>query len=147
MASTTTTNRLSQAEQAFVDWTTKHWSTTGRQALVVGVLALAALLMVLAWIYHLKHPLSFTRAYLLSLAFVVVEFALNTWITRYSHSAQPQLFLPGQLAMISIVSGILVLAVLLLTIFRANSRFDGWAALGLVLVLVGAVLVLRHQSF
>ena len=138
---------LGRREQAFLDWTQDHWSITARQALVIGVLAVAALLMVLAWIYHLKHQHTFARAYLLSLAFVVVEFALNTWITRYSNAANPQLFRPGQLAMISIVSGILVLAVPLLTIFRTNSHFDGWAALGLVLVLAGAVLVLRHQTF
>jgi hypothetical protein len=125
---------------------TQKWSRHSRQALVLGILLVAALLMVLAWIYHLKHRLSFAQAYGMSLVLVAVEFALNTWITRYSQHSQ--LFLPGQLAMISIVSGILVLAVLLLTVFRSEQNGLDWsAALGMALVLGGAVLLLRHQAF
>jgi hypothetical protein len=117
-----------------------------RKLFIVGMLALAATCMVLAWIYHLKHSLSFWQAFGLSLAFVVVEFWINTWITRFAVEGQD--FLPGQLAMISIVSGILVLAVLLMTLFRpAANTFDWSAGVGFVLVLAGAVLLLRHRPF
>ena len=128
--------------QRMVQWLPR----AGRQTLVIVVLALAGLCMVLAWIYHLKHRLTFPQAFGLSLALVAVEFALNTWITRFSLA--DNLFLPGQLAMISIVSGILVLAVLMVTIFhRQHNGFDWSAGLGFVLVLVAAVLLLRHQQF
>ena len=144
---------MPQAQLQLAGWerrvasATRTWSAAGRQALVAGVLAVAATLMVLAWIYHLKRPqLSFMHAYLLSLALVAVEFFLNTWITRYSYSES--IFLPGQLAMISIVSGILVLAVLLLTLFRSpRNAFDASAAFALLLVLLGTVLLLRHRTF
>ena len=139
--------KLSGWEAAVIKHTST-WLPWQQQALVIGVLGLAALLMVLAWIYHLKHPrLTFGQAYLLSMGLVAVEFFLNTWITRYSKVRG--VFLAGQLAMISIVSGILVLAVLLLTVFRSEERdrFDWSAAGGLALVLAGAVLLLRHRNF
>lgn len=139
--------QLSGLEATVVQHTSK-WPKWQQHALVIGVLALAALLMVLAWIYHLKYPrLTFAQAYLLSIALVAVEFLLNTWITRYSK--YNQLFLAGQLAMISIVSGIVVLAVLLLTVFRSEERdrFDWSAVGGLALVLTGAVVLLRHRNF
>lgn len=135
-------------ERAIVEHTRRHWSAWQRQLLIMVTLALAATCMVLAWIYHLKHRLGFWQAFGVSIGFVLVEFLLNTWITRYAVASQD--FLPGQLAMISIVSGVLVLAILLLTIFRPSRVrpvLDGTIVLGFVLVVTGAVLLLRHQPF
>ena len=121
-------------------------SPTARKALVVLVLAVAALCMVLAWIYHLrKHNLTFWAAFGLSLAFVIPEFLLNTWITRLSYHMD--LFLPGQLAMISIITGVLCIAVLAVTMFGEQNALRGTTLLGFLLVAGGAVLLLYDKRF
>lgn len=135
-------------ERAIVEHTRHQWSPWQRQLLIIVMLALAATCMVLAWIYHLQHRLGFWQAFGVSIGFVLVEFLINTWITRYAVATQD--FLPGQLAMISIVSGVLVLAILLLTLFRPprdQHALDSTVVLGFVLVVTGAVLLLRHRQF
>ena len=121
-------------------------SPARRKALVVVVLAVAALCMVLAWIYHLrKHDLTFWAAFALSLAFVIPEFLLNTWITRLSYHTD--LFRPGQLAMISIVTGVIWIALLAVTVFGARNALSGTTVLGFLLVAGGAVLLLYDKKF
>ena len=112
---------------------------------VVFVLGLAALCMVLAWIYHLRWDTSFGWAYLLSLAFVLPEFLLNTWITRYAYHAR--VFGPGQLAMISIITGVIFIGILSVTMFGEKNMFDTSTVLGFLLAAAGAVLLLHNKNF
>lgn len=137
--------RLSSGEQWLRD-RISAWPKPAGRALVVGVLAAAALCMVLAWIYHLRrHSLTFWAAFALSLAFVIPEFLLNTWITRLSYTLE--LFLPAQLAMISIVTGVVWIALLAVTVFGARNALSGTTVLGFLLVVGGAVLLLYDKKF
>lgn len=105
---------------------------------VIGGLFLAAGFMVMAWIAHLKFNPTFIVALFISLGFVIPEYLLNTYITRYSD--HKNLFNPGQLAIISIVSGLFF--TFIINTFMFDVKPDWKDFVGFILVGFGGYLTL-----
>lgn len=114
-------------------------STGVKRFFIIGGLFLAAGFMIFAWIGHLlfKKP-SFMVALLISMAFVIPEYLLNTYITRYSKLHN--VFTPAQLATISIVSGIF--AIFLYNTFVLKEKPEYKDIGGFLLVAGGGTLIL-----
>ena len=109
---------------------------------IVGGLFIAAGLMVMAWIAHLKFNPTFVVAFFISMGFVIPEFLLNTYFTRYSH--ENKLFNPGQLATISIVSGVIFTFLINTFMFDEKPDWKDWV--GYIFVGVGAILILYSDK-
>ena len=132
---------------------TKKWPKWAKEILIFASLFIAATLMIFSWIYHLKlaeNPnveMDYGKALLLSFLFIIVEYLLNTWITRYS--ARDNLFSPGQLAVISIVSGLFVTFLLSTTMFKYkySTKVITTNTIGIILLCVSTGLLLWDKEF
>jgi len=142
--------KLTPTEKKFSEFT-KKWTNLGKELFIVFFLGAAAVLMVFGWIYHLKIAenikLGYWEAFGISIAFIIIEYLINTWITRYSKTEN--LFSPGQLAIISIVTGLFTTAILSVTMFQytytlKNKITNGF---GFGFVMIGAVLLLYDKEF
>lgn len=146
------TIKYSKAED-FLYQQTKKWPNWAKEILIFASLFIAAALMVFAWIYHLKlaeNPkveLDYGKALLVSFLFIIIEYLINTWITRYS--ARDNLFSPGQLAVISIVSGLFVTFLLSITMFKYkySTKVIVTNIIGVILLCVSTGLILWDKEF
>lgn len=118
-------------------------SASYKKGFVIVGLFFAAGFMVLAWIAHLKVNPSFLMALLMSFAFVIPEYIMNTYFTRYSE--HNKLFNPGQLGIISIISGLIFIFIVNTLLFKETPNGDD--AMGFILVAIGGVLILKSDKF
>jgi uncharacterized protein YacL len=132
---------------------TKKWPNWAKEILIFVSLSIAATLMVFSWIYHLKLAenqnveIDYVKALLISFLFIIIEYLINTWITRYS--ARDNLFSPGQLAVISIVSGLFVTFLLSITMFKYkySKKVIIKNVIGVILLCVSTGLLLWDKEF
>ncbi len=109
--------------------------------------------MIFAWIFHLwlaerYKKFTFIYALAISITLAIIEFFLNTWITRYS-IATKQLS-AGNMAATSIISGTIVAACLSLTMFAPkilSSKFIGMEVGGYLFIAMGAGLLIVNKKF
>lgn len=138
---------MEHSEKVVYD-TTSDSPKSFKQFLVVIGLMVAALLMVSAWILHLKWSVTWTHAFLISIGFVIIEFLLNTTCTRYGKYYN--VFTPGQMATLSIIFGIIFIFIMDKTVFKdkLTSKNDSlWKDItGFVLISVGTGLVLWEKN-
>jgi len=123
------------------------WNFHVKRFLISLSLFVAAFLMVMAWIFHLnwQKKISFSTAFGISIVFVIFEFLLNTFITRYA--INKKLFTQAQLATLSIVFGVFFIFIvgffLKSHISDTNINISPFDISGLLLITIGAILVLH----
>ena len=141
------------SEQKVFDYSDK-WSKQLKQFLVAFSLIIAAFLMVMAWIFHLNwaSSITFWQAFGISISFVIIEFLINTFITRYA--INKKLFNQSQLATLSIISGVFFIFIVGI-IIKENLKGDKEQKIdkktialnitGLFIIAIGSIFVLYEE--